>query len=333
MNAVLKQSLNVTDETQINVDITEGQKTLSIEIEGLQKLSDSLDVSFSQAVELLKNCTGRVIITGMGKSGHVGRKISATFASTGAPSFFVHPGEASHGDLGMVTDDDIVIGLSNSGETKELSDILAYCKRFSIPMIGITSKSESALGQACDICLTLPNTPEACPNGQAPTTSTTMTLALGDALAVALMKRKGWKNTDFKIYHPGGKLGQMLLKVSDLMHGGDALPLVADTATMKDALLVMSSKNFGRTGVINAAGDLVGFVSDGDLRRHMGDDLLDKPVTEVMNATPRVVEPDLLAAEALAIMNEISITDLMVVKDKKPVGILRLHDIMRAGIA
>ncbi len=333
MNAVLKQALETNNTKQIDQDITEGQKTLEIEIEGLKKLSTGLNESFSQAVELLKTCTGRVIVTGMGKSGHVARKISATLASTGSPSFFVHPGEASHGDLGMVTDEDIVIALSNSGETKELSDVLAYCKRFSIPLIGITSKEKSTLGQQSNILLILPNTPEACPNGQAPTTSTTMMIALGDALAVALMKRKGWKNTDFKVFHPGGKLGQMLLKVSDIMHGGDALPLIEETAPMKDALLVMSSKNFGRTGVINSTGDLVGFVSDGDLRRHMGDDLLDKPVKDVMNANPKSVTPDLLAAEALAIMNQSSITDLMVVEGTKPVGILRLHDIMRAGVA
>lgn len=333
MNAVLKQSLNGVDDAQVNDDIAEGQKTLQIEIEGLQKLAKNLDASFSQAVELLKNCTGRLIVSGMGKSGHVGRKMAATFASTGTPCFFVHPGEASHGDLGMVTEDDVVIALSNSGETKELSDVLAFCKRFSIPLIGITSKENSTVAKQSDILLLLADTPEACPNGQAPTTSTTMTMALGDALAVALMKRKGWKNTDFKKFHPGGKLGQMLLKVSDLMHGGDKLPLVDETATMKDALLVMSAKNFGRTGVINNTGDLVGFVSDGDLRRHMGDDLLNKPVSEVMNANPKSVSPDILAAEALAIMNNSAITDLMVVDGTKPVGILRLHDIMKAGIA
>lgn len=333
MNAVLKQSLETKNDTQIEQDILEGKKTLQIEIDGLQKLSENLSTEFSQAVELLKNCTGRIIISGMGKSGHVGRKMAATFASTGTPSFFVHPGEASHGDLGMVTENDVVIALSNSGETKELSDILAFCKRFSIPLIGITSGRESTVAKQADILLLLADSPEACPNGQAPTTSTTMTIALGDALAVALMKRKGWKNTDFKTFHPGGKLGQMLLKVSDLMHGGDKLPLVKQDATMKDALLVMSSKNFGRTGVVNKEGNLVGFVSDGDLRRHMGDDLLDKPVAQVMNPNPRTVAPDILAAEALAIMNEISITDLMVVDGEKPVGLLRLHDIMRAGIA
>ena len=333
MNAVLKNVLNTTNDAQVSADIAEGQKTLKIEIEGLQKLSDSLDIAFSQAVDLLKNCQGRVIITGMGKSGHVGRKIAATFASTGAPSFFVHPGEASHGDLGVITNEDVVIAISNSGETKELSDILAYCKRFSIPLIGITSKQNSTIAKQADITLFLSDTPEACPNGQAPTTSTTMTIALGDALAVALMKRKGWKNTDFKKFHPGGKLGQMLLKVSDIMHGGDALPLVNETATMKEALLMMSAKNFGCTGIINNNGDLVGFISDGDLRRHMDDKLLDKPVADVMNTNPKSVPSDLLAAEALAIMNKSSITNLLVVDGVKPVGILRLHDIMRAGVA
>ena len=200
-------------------------------------------------------------------------------------------------------------------------------------MIAMTSKPESTVGKESDVCLTLPPIPEAGPNGMAPTTSTTMKLALGDALAVALMARREFKKTDYKVFHPGGKLGQMLLKVSDLMHGGDALPVVQETATMKDALIIMSSKNFGRTGVINANGELSGFISDGDLRRHMGDDLLNRSVSEIMNPTPRTVSPDILAAEALAIMNEISITDLMVVSDKKPVGLIRLHDIMRAGIA
>lgn len=337
MNVALKNALDmaldVANDAQVNGDVAEGQKTLQIEIEGLKKLSNSLGTDFSQSVELLKNCQGHLIITGMGKSGHVGRKIAATFASTGTPCFFVHPAEASHGDLGMVTDNDVVIALSNSGETKELSDIMAYCKRFSIPMIGMTSRAGSTLAKQSDILLLLADTPEACPNGQAPTTSTTMMIALGDALAVALMKRKGWKNTDFKKFHPGGKLGQMLLKVSDLMHSGDALPLVTQSATMKEALLVMSAKNFGRTGVIDKGGSLVGFISDGDLRRHMGDDLLDKPVCDVMSATPRSINPDALAAEALAIMNENTITDLMVTQDGKPVGFIRLHDIMRAGIA
>ncbi len=333
MNALLKEVIETNDPSQVDEDIQQGKKTLEIEIAGLQKLCDQLDDSFSKAVDLLYKLRGRVIITGMGKSGHVGRKMSATFASTGAPSFFVHPGEASHGDLGMVTEEDIVIALSNSGETKELSDVLAYCKRFSIPLIGITSNASSTLGQQSDILIVLADAQEACPNGQAPTTSTTMTIAMGDALAVALMKRKGWKNTDFKTYHPGGKLGQMLLKVSDLMHKGEALPIISETATMKDALLIMSEKNFGRTSVVNAQGELVGFISDGDLRRHMSDNLLEKTVNQVMNRNPKSVVPDILAAQALAIMNQESITDLMVVEHKKPVGILRLHDIMRAGIA
>lgn len=309
------------------------RRTLALEADALRALADSLDGAFSAAVETLAGIKGRVVVSGMGKSGHIARKIAATLASTGTPSFFVHPGEASHGDLGMITRDDAVVALSNSGETPELSDIVAYTRRFAIPLVGMTGKPGSTLAEAADHALVLPPSQEACPLGLAPTTSTTLMLALGDALAVALLERSGFTAADFRLFHPGGKLGQRLLKVADLMHRSDELPLVGPDTPMSEALVVMSGRGFGSLGIVDGAGTLIGIVTDGDLRRHMAPDLLARPVGTVMTANPMVVEPTQLAAEALQIMNDRKITTFFVVAAGTPVGLLHIHDLLRAGVA
>ncbi|TAN71963.1 MAG: KpsF/GutQ family sugar-phosphate isomerase, partial [Magnetospirillum sp.] len=297
-------------------------------------LAAGLGAEFLKAVELLEGAKGRVAVTGMGKSGHIARKIAATMASTGRTAFYIHPAEASHGDLGMVTGDDAVIALSNSGETPELGDILAYTRRFDIPLIGITARAGSTLATTADVALVLPPIPEACPMGLAPTTSTTMMLALGDALAVTLLERKGFTAADFKVFHPGGQLGQRLLKVADLMHAADQLPLVTLDTTMAEVLLVMTAKSLGCAGVIAADGRLAGIVTDGDLRRHMRPDLLSLSAADAMTKGPKTVGPNLLAAEALRIMNTKAITSLFVVGDDgRPVGALHVHDCLRAGVA
>lgn len=307
-------------------------RVLRLEATALNLLADSLNDAFPQALDCIEAVKGRLVITGMGKSGHIARKIAATFASTGTPAQFVHPAEASHGDLGMVTDKDAVLALSNSGETAELSDVINYTKRWHIPLIAITSVANSALGAAADIVLALPKVAEAGSIALAPTTSTTMMLALGDALAIALLERRGFSAEDFKEFHPGGKLGQRLLRVSNLMHVGGELPLVAETASMSEALLVMTAKTFGCVGAVDPAGNLTGIVTDGDLRRHMGGDLLRMSVAEVMTPHPRSIRPAALAAEALGIMNEKSITSLFVVEGERPIGIIRMHDCLRAGL-
>jgi len=319
--------------TSAAADIAIARRVLATEAEALTALAASLGDQFVKAIGLLEGISGRVVVTGMGKSGHVARKIAATMASTGSPAFYVHPAEASHGDLGMVTGDDAVIALSNSGETPELGDILAYAKRFDIPLIGITSRPGSTLTQSADVALVLPSNPEACPMGLAPTTSTTMMLALGDALAVTLLERKGFSAADFKVFHPGGKLGQRLLKVADLMHGGDRLPLVAPDTVMAEVMLVMTAKSLGVAGVVGADGRLAGIVTDGDLRRHMRPDLLALHAGEVMTRGPKTVPPNLLADEALRIMNTKAITSLFVTDDGRPVGVLHVHDCLRAGLA
>ncbi|MGE5548842.1 MAG: KpsF/GutQ family sugar-phosphate isomerase [Solirubrobacterales bacterium] len=326
-------TIDVRDDAAFSADIASGRRVLENEAQALSSLAQSLGAEFAAAVDALAAASGRVVVTGMGKSGHVARKIAATMASTGRPAFFVHPAEASHGDLGMVTPGDAVVALSNSGETPELADILAYTRRFAIPLIGITSRAESALATAADVALVLPAIPEACPMGLAPTTSTTMMLALGDALAVALLERRNFTAADFKLYHPGGKLGRFLLKVSELMHGADAMPLVGPEARMADVLLVITQKSLGCAGVVGADGRLAGIITDGDLRRHMRPDLLDLTAGEVMTANPKTVPPNLLAAEALRLMNSITITSLFVVDDGRPVGVLHVHDCLRAGVA
>jgi len=313
--------------------VAAARRTLAVEADGLRLLADSLNGAFTAAIETLAAVKGRVIISGMGKSGHVARKIAATLASTGTPSFFVHPAEASHGDLGMVTEDDAVVALSNSGETPELSDIVAYTRRFAIPLIGMTSRGDSSLALASDHALVLPPALEACPLGLAPTTSTTMMLALGDALAVALLERSGFTAADFRKFHPGGKLGKRLLKVADIMHRTDELPLVSPDTPMSEAVLVMSGRGFGSLGIVDGDGTLIGIVTDGDLRRHMAPDLLSQTAGAIMTANPMVVAPTQLAAEAMQIMNARKITIFFVVEDGRPVGILHIHDLLRAGVA
>jgi arabinose-5-phosphate isomerase len=323
------QALVMTSENQ---DIASGKAVLEQEIIGLQALADNLGAAFADTIEAIAKIKGRVIVTGMGKSGHVARKIAATMASTGTPAYFVHPAEASHGDMGMITKDDAVLAFSNSGETVELSDMIGYCKRFSILLIGVARRQGSMLVEAANIAMVLPEVPEACVTG-APTTSTTMMLALGDAISVALVRRRGFSKQDFSIFHPGGKLGKAFIRVSDLMHGGDELPLVNQEDIMTDVLLVMTSKRFGCAGVVSENGDLAGIITDGDLRRHMRPDLLQKPAKEVMKASPLTIRPQALAVEALAIMNNNSITSLFVTEEAAPVGIIHIHDCLRAGIA
>ena len=309
------------------------QRVLKQEADALVRLARELDDRVARALDILVGVTGRVVVTGMGKSGHIARKIAATFASTGTPALFVHPAEASHGDLGMVTAGDAVVALSNSGETFELADIVSHTRRWSIPLIAITSKADSTLGAAADITLQLPKIGEAGSMGIAPTTSTTMMLALGDALAVALLELKGFSTEDFRALHPGGKLGQKLLRVADLMHVGKELPLIAVEAGMQEALLEMTAKTYGCVGATDAGGLLVGIITDGDLRRHMNGDLMHRTVREVMTEHPRTIRAGALAAEALHVMNEKSITSLFVLEDGRPVGIVRLHDCLKAGVA
>ncbi|MBM3604557.1 MAG: KpsF/GutQ family sugar-phosphate isomerase [Alphaproteobacteria bacterium] len=309
--------------------IETARRVIETEIVGLDALARSLGHEFSRAVEMMLAVKGRVIVSGMGKSGHVGRKIAATLASTGTPAQFVHPAEASHGDLGMVTQDDLALVLSNSGETPELADLIAHTRRFRIPLIGVAARPASTLMRQADLGLVLPAAPEACGNGIVPTTSTTMTLALGDALAVALMEHRKFTPEHFRTFHPGGKLGVLLAKVGDLMHLD--MPLVAQDAPMSEALLVISQKGFGVTGVTDDSGALVGIITDGDLRRHM-QGLLDLDATAVMTPGPRTISRDSLAEAALAQMQERKITCLFAVEDGRPCGILHIHDCLRAGL-
>ncbi|PWR19552.1 KpsF/GutQ family sugar-phosphate isomerase [Zavarzinia aquatilis] len=305
-----------------------------MEADGLAALADSLNGNFGAAVARIAGAAGRVAVSGMGKSGLVGRKIAATMASTGTPAQFVHPAEASHGDLGMITPDDVVICLSNSGETKELADIVAYTRRHGICLIAITSGANSTLAQASDILLALPAAPEACPLGLAPTTSTTMQLALGDALAVALMARRGFTAEQFKSFHPGGKLGDSLVKVGALMHKGEEIPLAGASSRMDQVILTITSGHFGCAGVVDSAGRLIGVITDGDLRRKMGPDLLALSAGEVMTRNPRTTTENALGAEALFIMNSKAITALFVVDGEgRPVGVLHIHDLLRAKVA
>jgi len=309
-----------------------GRRVIGIEARALDVLAGALDDSFAAAVAIILKARGRVIVSGMGKSGHVGRKIAATFASTGTPAQFVHPAEASHGDLGMVTPADVALVLSNSGETPELADIIAHTRRFSIPLIGVASREGSTLLRQSDVAILLPRAEEACGTGVVPTTSTTMTLALGDALAVALMEHRQFTPEDFRTYHPGGKLGARLSRVADLMHRD--MPLVALDTPMGEALLVISQKGFGVVGVTDAAGRLAGIITDGDLRRHM-EGLLSRSAAEVMTPSPRSIDPGALAEAAVAVMNERKITCLFAVDpegDGRPLGILHIHDCLRAGV-
>ncbi|PPD29230.1 MAG: KpsF/GutQ family sugar-phosphate isomerase [Hyphomicrobium sp.] len=311
-------------------------RTLELEGNGIAALRAALDnglaAPFARAVATLAQARGRVIISGIGKSGHVGQKIAATFASTGTPAFFVHPSEASHGDLGMITRDDVILALSWSGETVELKNIITFSRRFTVPLISITSRSDSALGQQSDVVLELPRAKEACPHGLAPTTSTTMQLALGDCLAIALLEAKGFTAHDFKVFHPGGSLGANLKYVSDVMHKGEALPLARESTAMSEALVTMTEKRFGCLGILDGKGKLAGVITDGDLRRHMGADLLKASAADIMTRKPKSIAPNALASSALEVMNASRITALFVVDKGKPVGILHVHDLLRTGV-
>jgi arabinose-5-phosphate isomerase len=317
--------------------IASALRTLEAEAGGITTLSaairDGLGRGFVAAVDLISGAQGRLIVTGMGKSGHVARKVAATFASTGTPAFFVHPSEASHGDLGMITSDDVIMALSWSGETAELKDLIDYSRRFRIGLIAVTAAAESTLGAAADVVLALPSAREACPHNLAPTTSTLMQAALGDALAVALLESRGFTALDFGKLHPGGRLGAMLKFVGNVMHAGDAIPLVALGTAMADAVVEMSTKGFGCVGITDANGNLAGIITDGDLRRHMRPDLLEARVEDVMTHSPKTIRPDQLASEALEIINSSKITALIVADDGKPVGIVNFHDLLRAGVA
>jgi arabinose-5-phosphate isomerase len=315
-------------------DLIVARRVIQVEIAGLESLASALDGGFAEAVGRCAAVRGRIIVTGVGKSGHVARKIAATLASTGTPAQFVHPVEASHGDLGMIGSEDAILALSNSGETAELADVISYSRRFEIPLIAITGGARSSLAGAADTVLLLPPAPEACPMGLAPTTSTTMMMGLGDALAIALLERKGFSSADFHRFHPGGRIGRHLLRVGDIMHSGEAIPLVARNAKMSEAILVMTAKSFGCVGVCDDDGRLGGIITDGDLRRHMHDSLLAGSVDEVMNENPKTVGAATLAAEALGTMNRFAITALFVVDENaRPIGFLHMHDCLRAGIA
>jgi len=334
--AVLKQtSIEPAAATHAGSDIEVARVVLTTEAAGLHALAASLDHHFTQAVHLLAGVTGRIVVSGMGKSGHVGSKIAATLASTGSPAMFVHPAEASHGDLGMILAGDAVLALSNSGETAELADLVAHTRRFGLPLVAIIGRADSTLARAADVALVLPSSPEACPMGLAPTTSTTMQLALGDALAVALLTRRGFGAADFRMFHPGGKLGAKLRRVREVMHGADSLPLATADTPMHSALLTMTAKRFGCLGVVSDSGTLDGIITDGDLRRAMGPNLLDQTTGDVMTRAPRTIGPDALAAEALLQMNapDRAVTALFVVDaDRRPIGILHIHDLLRAGV-
>ncbi len=320
-----------------NAAIESALRTLEAEADGVAAITAALQsdlrTPFATAVACIGKAKGRLIVTGLGKSGHIGRKIAATFASTGTPAFFVHAAEASHGDLGMITADDVILALSWSGEQPEMKNLITYATRFSIPLIAMTAERESTLSKAADVALTLPKAREACPHNLAPTTSSLMMLALGDALAIALLEGRGFTSVDFSVLHPGGKLGALLKYTRDLMHAGDAVPLKPLGTKMSDALVEMSSKGFGCVGITDGRGHIVGIVTDGDLRRHMRPDLMVATVDEVMTKNPKTIGRDLLAGEALEILNASKITALIVTDANKPVGIVHLHDLLRAGVA
>ena len=322
------------------------QRTLELETEGLKALQAALDrglgEAFSAAVGVLAGAAGRVIVTGIGKSGLVGQKVAATFASTGTPAFFVHPSEASHGDLGMIRPEDAVVALSWSGEAVELGSIITYSRRFKVPLIAVTSRADSTLARQADVVLALPRATEACPHGMAPTTSTTMQMALGDCLAIALLEGRGFTAQDYKVFHPGGSLGAQLKFISDVMHTGDSLPLVPEGRAMAEAIVTMTEKSFGCVGVIDAKGRLIGMITDGDLRRHMGPGLLHARVEEIMTRAPKTLPPDTLCSAALEQINSLrrgdasrppGVTQMFVVDKGKPIGIVHVHDLLRAGVA
>jgi arabinose-5-phosphate isomerase len=318
--------------------ISAARRAIEIETAGmnalLAALNGPLGTEVATAVSTIMKANGRVIVSGMGKSGHVGRKIAATLASTGTPASFVHPAEASHGDLGMITTNDVVLLLSNSGESAELKDILNYCARFSVPMIAITANATSTMGRAADIVLQLPKAQEACPNGLAPTTSTLLQLALGDAIAMALLEAKGFSAEDFRNYHPGGKLGARIKHARDIMNRGSDLPLVNSGTTISAAISVLSEKRFGCVGVVDTNGVLVGMITDGDLRRHLKTDLSQQPVEAIMTRSPATIQGDILAAEVIELINTKRITAVFVVdQNSKPEGLIHIHDLLREGVS
>lgn len=329
MTTLLENSISI----QENLDKNCAIRTINREIDTITKLRDSLDNNLTQALNLMQQAKGRIILTGMGKSGHIGKKIAASLASTGTPSFFVHPAEASHGDLGMITEDDVVIAISNSGESKELVDILNYCKRFGIKLIAITKNPESSLGKAGDVVLQLPNNGEACPLGLAPTNSTTATLVLGDILTAGLIERKGFTKSDFNQRHPGGKLGSILQRVSDLMHTDLEMPILEENSNMQQVLLEMTSKRLGCVGFVNTDGIFTGMLTDGDLRRCLSAEILTKKAIDLMTKNPKTISKDTMAAEAMKIMHDKKITNIFVIEDKKPIGVIHIHDLLNNGVA
>jgi arabinose-5-phosphate isomerase len=332
-----KTSIPETAGMEASGAVASALRTLAVEAEGLSALEALIRLemadAFAEAVATIGRAKGRVIVTGIGKSGHVARKIAATLASTGTPAYFVHPTEASHGDLGMVTRDDVILALSWSGETVELLNILNYSRRFRVPLIAVTSRTESALARAAEVVLALPRAKEACPHGLAPTTSTTMQLVLGDCLAIALLEGKGFTAENFRDFHPGGSLGASLKLVGDLMHKGEKLPLVPEGTVMGEALVIMTEKAFGCLGVTDGRGRLAGIVTDGDLRRHMSRNLLGATAGEIMTRSPKTIPPGTLASSALEILNSSKITSLFVVEGGRPIGIVHVHDLLRAGVA
>ena len=317
--------------------VRSASRTVGTEIAGLRQLQrqlgNGLGESFAATVRLVRACRGRVVVTGVGKSGHIGNKVAATLASTGTPALFVHASEASHGDLGMITADDVILALSWSGETRELAAIVRYAKRFDVPIVALTARPGSTLGRAATVVLRLPAAAEACPHGLAPTTSAMLQMAMGDALAVALLEARGFTAQDFGIFHPGGRLGASLQFVRDIMHTGERLPLAPIGTPMRDAIVLISEKGFGCLGIAAADGALVGIITDGDLRRHLADDLLTRPVETVMSANPKTVAPDVVVGSALQILNAAKISALFVVEGRRAVGIVHMHDLLRAGVA
>jgi arabinose-5-phosphate isomerase len=329
-------SSDTGSESCASAPVQSALRTLDLELGGLAAMKEALEghlaAPFTEAVRLISDAKGRVVVSGIGKSGHVGQKMAATLASTGTPAFFVHPSEASHGDLGMITRDDVVLALSWSGETVELKNIITFSRRFAVPLVSITSNVDSALGRQSDVVIELPRAKEACPHGLAPTTSTTMQLALGDCLAIALLEARGFTAQDFKMFHPGGSLGAQLKYVGDVMHKADKLPLARESDLMGDALLTMTAKSFGCIGIVDEAGRLVGVVTDGDLRRHMGDHLFKATAGEIMTKRPKTASPDMLTSAAIELINASRITALFVLEDGRPVGIIHIHDLLRLGV-
>jgi arabinose-5-phosphate isomerase len=325
------------DRDRAQAAIESALRTLDAEGGGIDALAaslrDGLGASFAAAIDLIRAAQGRIIVTGMGKSGHVGHKIASTFASTGTPALFVHPAEASHGDLGMITKADVILALSWSGETAELKNLTDYSRRHNIGLIAMTASADSTLAKAADVVLPLPQAREACPHNLAPTTSALMQLALGDALAIALLESHGFTAVDFGMLHPGGKLGALLKQVRDLMHSGESVPLAPLGTRMSEAIIVMTTKGFGCVGIVDAQGMLVGIITDGDLRRHMRNNLLDARVDDVMTRQPKTVRPDQLISETLDLLNAMKVTALFAVDAGKPVGVIHVHDLLRAGAA